>query len=104
MGWNISHGTDRNSEYRRSYTQISNLGQHLAHVLSAADWRSIQYLFNRRSGDPFTVAAAEADRIAALLYQAANHRLMPADWAEDVQLLADAADRAAAAGESWTWR
>ncbi|MER0450155.1 hypothetical protein ABR738_37395 [Streptomyces sp. Edi4] len=104
MGWNISHGSNAQGEVRRSYTTVHNLGQQLAHVLSAGDWRQIAHLFNRRSGDPFTIPPAEAGRIATVLERAAEHRLMPPDWAEDIQLLAEAADRAAEAEEPWRWR
>lgn len=104
MGWNVSHGTDQDGEFRRSYTSMSNLAQQLAHVLSASDWRSIAYLFNCPSGDPFTVDPAEAGRIARVLRTAAVHRLMPGDWGATTDELADAAGRAAAAGEPWTWR
>ena len=104
MGWNVSHGTNANGEFRRSYTSMSNLAQQLAHVLSTSDWRSIAYLFNRPSGDPFTVAPAEASRVADVLRTAAVHRLMPGDWGATADELADAADRAAYAGEPWTWR
>lgn len=104
MGWNISHGTNASGEFRRSYTSMSNLAQQLAHVLSAADWRSIAYLFNRPDGDPFTVAPAEAGRVARVLCRAADHRLMPGDWVTTVEELADTAIRAATANEPWTWR
>ena len=104
MGWNISHGANANSEFRRSYTSMSNLAQHLAHVLTASDWQSIVYLFNRRDSDPFTVAPAEARRVAQVLRRAAAHRLMPGDWGATADELADTADRAASADQPWTWR
>lgn len=101
--WNISHGTNQYGKERRSCTTIGNLAQHLAHVLPAADWRSIAYLFNRRTGQPFTVPEAEADRISQVLYRAAAHSLMPADWAAETNCVADAAARAARAGDPWAW-
>ncbi|MFF4574857.1 hypothetical protein [Streptomyces sp. NPDC001410] len=104
MGWNVSHDTNQHGEFRRSYTSMSNLAQQLAHVLTASDWRSIAYLFNRPSGDPFTVDPAEAGRVAQVLHTAATHQLMPGDWGATANELADAADRAAAAGQPWEWR
>src|SRR3954465_7120478 len=103
MGWNVSHGTDRNGEFRRSYTTMGNLAQQLPPVLSARDWSSIAYLFNHRDANPFTVPAAEAGRVATVLHRAADHRLMPADWGQDARLLAAAAARAARAREPWHW-
>lgn len=104
MGWNISHGTDQYGQMRRSYTSMLNLGKQIAHVLPGRDWRKVKHLFDRRSGDPFTVPAAEAGRIAEILRKAANHQRMPADWASDTTILADAASNAATTGQNWEWR
>ena len=104
MGWNISHGTDQNGQMRRSYTSMGELGEQIAHALSWRDWRKIRHLFNPRSGDPFTIPAAEAGNIATVLRKAASHPRMPADWASDTNLLADTAHRAATAGQAWEWR
>lgn len=103
MGWNISHGTNQYNEERRSSATIGNLARQLAHVLPAADWRSIAYLFKPRSGDPFTVPAAEAGRIADVLRRAGSTPRMPADWAGEARVIAAAADRAARSGDPWTW-
>lgn len=103
MGWNISHGTDQHGEIRRSYTSVSNLGQQVAHVLPASDWRNISHLFGRRSSEPFTVPASEAGRVAKVLRKAAKHRLMPRDWAREAVAFADAADEAACRGAEWKW-
>ncbi|MGW2920399.1 DUF7739 domain-containing protein [Streptomyces angustmyceticus] len=104
MGWTISHGTEANGLISPSYRSISVLGQHLAYVLPARDWRSMAPAFGNRSGDPFTVPAAKAAHIAGLLRVAAGHRLMPHDRAQLARQLADAADRAAKARQPWEWR
>ena len=104
MGWNISHGPAPYGQMSRSYTQMSNLGEQIANVLSWRDWRKVKHLFNRRSGDPFTVSAKEAGQIAPILRKAASHPRMPADWASDTNLLADTAHRAATTGQNWEWR
>lgn len=105
MGWDISHGTDRNGEIQRSHTTISNLAQAVADVLPGRDWRILAPVLNYRSGDAFfSVPAAEAGRIAGLLRKAASHRRMPRDWGDLARELADAADRAANARQSWEWR
>ncbi|SHL75228.1 hypothetical protein [Streptomyces yunnanensis] len=100
MGWTISHGVQNT----RSATTIHNLAQHLAHVLSASDWRAIEPVFGYRSGDPFQVPHADARRLAAVLRRAANHRKMPADWGALARELADSAERAASARQPWKWR
>lgn len=104
MGWNISHGANQNGEVRRSYTTMDNLGQQLAHVLSARDWRTLKPLFRRRSGDPFTVSPRDAGRMARVLRTAARNRLLPTDWSLTAIELADAADSAASARQPWEWR
>lgn len=45
MGWTISNGSG--TQILRSYTYVSQLGEHLAHVLSARDWRVLAPLFAR---------------------------------------------------------
>ncbi|WP_329330754.1 hypothetical protein OIU81_02920 [Streptomyces sp. NBC_01454] len=104
MGWTISHGTHNNGQISPSYRSISVLGQHLAYVLPASDWRAIEPVFGDRSGGPFRVPHNEARRIAAVLRRAASHRKMPADWGDLAREFADAAQNAANARQSWEWR
>lgn len=103
MGWNISHRPDTD-DMRRSYTSIHNLGQQVAHVLPACDWRRVRALFDWRSGDPFTVSARDAGDMARILAAAASHPKMPRDWAQDARQLADSAQNAANTRNAWTWR
>lgn len=103
MGWNISHHRD-SDDMRRSYTSIDNLGQQIAHVLPGRDWRRIRAIFDRRSGDPFTVTARDAGDMARILAAAASHPKMPRDWAQDARQLADSARKAADTRSAWTWR
>lgn len=103
MGWNISHDPHSN-DMCRSYTSIHSLGQQLAHVLPARDWRRIRNLFNRGSGDPFTVKPKEAGDMSRILAAAAQHPKMPADWAREANLLACSAGIAANTRNAWTWR
>ena len=104
MGWNISHGTDSNGEVRRSYTTMTNLGQQLAHVLSARDWRTIAPLFARREEARFTVSHRDAGRMARVFRTAARNRLLPTDWSLTAIELADSAESAAKARQPWEWR
>ncbi|MFE4857349.1 hypothetical protein [Streptomyces sp. NPDC056670] len=99
MGFNVSHGT----KGPQSATTISNLGQQLAHVLSAREWREIADLFDARFADIASIPPREAGRIGELLHKAARHRLMGAEWASLAVELGDAAQRAARAGQNWEW-
>jgi hypothetical protein len=99
MGICISHSTGQS----RSALTISNLGEQLAHVLPARDWRQISHLFGGRFADVASIPPRQAGQIAAILRQAARHRLMPTDWADLATVFADAAARAAEARQSWTW-
>lgn len=101
MSWTISHlpsGQDQ-----RPGGAIANLAQQLAHVLTARQWRELEAVFARRSGDPFAIPPQQAGRIAAILDQAAAHRLMGADWAGLALTLAAAARRASSSGQAWRW-
>lgn len=99
MGICISHSTGQT----RSALTISNLGQQLAHVLPGSDWRQIIHLFGGRFADVAEIPPRQAGQIAGILRKAADHRLMPADWADLATIFADAAKRAALAGQPWTW-
>ena len=98
MGISISHGVRYTSA-----TTITELGQHLAHVLKASEWREIDDLFGKRYDDITHMPPAEAGRIGDLLHKAAAHRLMPADWRSLAIEIGDAAKRAARAGQTWEW-
>jgi hypothetical protein len=99
MGICISHGDGKT----RSALTISNLGEQLAHVLPARDWRRIAHLFGGGFADIAEIPHREAGKIAAILHQAAQHRLMPTDWATLARIFADAAQRASRARQTWTW-
>ncbi|WP_275558523.1 hypothetical protein [Streptomyces sp. 5-6(2022)] len=104
MGWTISHADNHGGVMRPSYTSISELGPHLAHVLSSRDWRTIAWLFDRRTEAWITIGHRDAGRMAKVLKTAASHRLMPPGWAAIAAKLAAAAGRAAATRQSWEWR
>lgn len=103
MGWNISPRPG-GGDLRRSYTSVHNLGQQLAHVLPARQWRVIAGLFNRGSGDPFTIRPKDAGVIAAVFRAAADHPKMPADWGNEAMQFALSARQAANSRQSWEWR
>lgn len=98
MGWN-------NGGAYRSATAMVELGTHIAHTVSASEWRTIQPLFQQaNSGQgPFDIPAVDAARYAQVFRAAAGHRLMPAFWATSARELADVADRHANTGQPWSW-
>jgi hypothetical protein len=96
----ISHTPDGDT---RSALTLTNLGKHLAHVLTAAEWAELVHLFGPALNPPHALTPTTARRIGNLLHQAAGHRLMPHDWGTLAQTLGDAAERAARTGEQWTW-
>ncbi|MGW3196311.1 DUF7739 domain-containing protein [Streptomyces sp. NPDC001118] len=98
MPISISHGAPYTSA-----TTISQLGQHLAHVLKASEWREIDDLFGKRYDDITHMPPDEAERVGDLLHKAATHRLMPADQRSLAIEIGDAAHRAARAGQTWKW-
>ncbi|MFE7268525.1 hypothetical protein ACFU9B_42250 [Streptomyces sp. NPDC057592] len=103
MGWTISHGTPTSAPTTRSYTWIGTVAENLAHALTARDWALLRPVFHRGSGDPFSISPDGARTTSGLLRRAAGSGLMTPDTAKDALLLADAADRAAAAGRPWQW-
>ncbi|MER6350631.1 hypothetical protein ABT186_01945 [Streptomyces sp. NPDC001634] len=99
MGISISHG----AKGPKSALTISNLGQQLAHVLTASEWREINDLFGGGFADIARIPPTEAERIGDLLHKAARHRLMPTNWADLATDIGDAAHRAATARQNWKW-
>lgn len=99
MGIVISHADGAS----RSALTVSNLGQHLAHAAPARDWRQIRHLFDGQFSDIAHIPPREAGQIAGILRTASNNSRMPDDWAGLARLFADAADKAARAGEPWKW-
>jgi hypothetical protein len=81
------------------------LGQHIAHIVPAADWRTIQPLFhNANRGDgPFDIAVRDAARMAQIFRTAAASPRMPAFWAVSARELAVVAERHASNGQPWSW-
>lgn len=100
MSWTM---TDPHSQVGASYGAVATLGDQLADVLTARQWRKLRPVFGSRSGDPFDVPPSLAGEVAKLLHAAAaSGRMSPA-----VALLAlglsESAGRAASAGRPWRW-
>lgn len=103
MGINVSHGSNPWGEERRSALTIENLGHQLAHVLPARDWNQVRHLFDGHFCGELAIDPATAGRIADILRAAAEHHLMPREWAREADKFANAARRASRAGETWNW-
>lgn len=104
MAWSISHGGSANSTL--SGTQISNLGDKLKRAANPNpwDWSTLAPLFAPRSGDPFKIEPAEAERIGNALHRTADSlRFWDRGWAAMARQIADSALRASRAFEPWRW-
>ncbi|MFB7244625.1 hypothetical protein ACFCYX_19455 [Streptomyces populi] len=99
MGISISHGVQNT----RSATTIANLGKHLAHALTAREWRQVSPLFDGHVRTPVTVLPADADLIGSILHAAARQPSMDPEWGRLATELGDAAQRAGRAGQIWKW-
>jgi hypothetical protein len=98
MGWN-------NGGAYRSASAMHELGTHMAHVLPATQWRTVQPLFHQAqwAGGPFSISPTDTARMAEAFRAAAAHRLMPKFWATSATELAAVAAKHAAAGQPWRW-
>jgi hypothetical protein len=81
------------------------LGQHMAHVLPARQWRSVRGLLDlaQRADGPFSFSPAETYRLAEAFRAAAAHPKMPACWAQSASELAEIAGQHRDAGKPWRW-
>lgn len=99
MGISISHGAPG----PKSATTIGNLGQHLAHTLTASEWREIAHLFDGHLRAPIYTPPVQAGHVGGLLHKAAASRAMSPEWGQLATLLGNSAQRAARAGQNWEW-
>ncbi|MFF4574858.1 hypothetical protein [Streptomyces sp. NPDC001410] len=100
----ISHGSDLYGEERRSVQQIAALVKQLSQLLPATDWAHIRDPFDAAlRGEKAEVEPGHARQIAIVLRRAAADWLMPTRFEREALLFAEAADRAAGAGEPWEW-
>jgi hypothetical protein len=110
MTWTISHGPARPGQpfdgYRsRSYGQMGAWLDAVHATLSPADVAALSPLLTelgRRSADPFSIRPSAAAGLVPVLLRSVKQ--MPSDQRELTAALADAAQRAVDAGESWRWR
>lgn len=100
MAWTM---TDPHGQVGASYGAVAALGEQLADVLTARQWRTLRPVFGSRSGDPFDVSPSQAREVASLLTTAAHSGRLRADSALLALGLAESANRSASAGHPWSW-
>lgn len=98
MGWTWDHAVGHGM---RSYNAHHNLGQHLGQITPRTDWQTISPLFNRGDGEPFTVTARDAGRMATTFASLAP--LTDPTWQQPVRELAASARSAARNNSTWNW-
>jgi hypothetical protein len=98
-----SHGADFFGEDRHPLKALVSLAGYAEGCLSR-DERGPVVLLLSNPGEGGTMSASQAAEVAKLLLKLARHRFVRAKESAVARALADAAERAAAAGEPWEWR
>ncbi|MFC8223937.1 hypothetical protein ACFUTY_37935 [Streptomyces sp. NPDC057362] len=98
-----SHGADFFGEDRHPLKSLTSLAGYAEGCLSR-DERGPVVLLLASPGEGGTMTASQAAEVGALLLKLARHRFVRAKEAAVARALADAAVRAADAGEPWEWR
>ncbi|MFD6891934.1 hypothetical protein [Streptomyces sp. NPDC059957] len=104
-----SHGADFFGEDRHLTTVLNSLADYARGCLPADEREPLVKLLAAQQltevGAEHTIPAADAGRYAGQLRRIARHHFLRSKkLAEAAMLLANSAGRAAADGESWTWR
>ena len=99
----VSHGADFFGEDHHLLKVLTSLAGYAEGVLPAADRTQLVTLL-QSAGTPQTVPAAQAARLAPQFLAIARHGFVRSKTcAQTARMLADAATRAAADNEPWTW-
>jgi len=110
MGWQFSHGPARPGHpfdgfHSRTYTQVSEWVDAVTGSLPAPDVAALAPLLDRLDdvspADPFDLHPVTAAQLVPVLRRSVAR--MPRRQRELTAALADAAQRAAAAGQPWHW-
>ncbi|MFI9429127.1 hypothetical protein ACIG54_37035 [Streptomyces achromogenes] len=99
----VSHGADFFGEDRHPLKVLAALAGYAEGCLPSAERGPLVDLL-RDPGVGGTIPAAKVPDVAQLLLRLARHRFVKASAAAHARALADAAGRAAAAGDQWVWR
>jgi hypothetical protein len=98
-----SHGADFFGEDRHPLKALASLAGYAEGCLPSAE-RGPLVLLLRSPGDGGSMSPSQAAEVGQLLLRLARHRFVKASAAAHARALADAAGRAAADGDRWTWR
>lgn len=99
--WAISHGPADNALIR-TREAIDSLRPALAYVCTAGEWRRLTHVIGPAC-DATAVTPDQARLAAAALRRFASSERTPALYAELARELADCAERAHHAGQTWSW-
>ncbi|MGW1306511.1 DUF7739 domain-containing protein [Streptomyces sp. NPDC002514] len=100
----VSHGADFFGEDRYSRKDLASLAPYVSNATSWADHSTVApLLVLLEAPTARTIPAPEAARYAEQLLKASRTRHMKPKWSALARALADAAARAAADGQPWTW-
>ncbi|MFH8620138.1 hypothetical protein ACH4E8_34360 [Streptomyces sp. NPDC017979] len=101
-----SHGGDFYGEDRHPARVLLSVAEY-AYLLHHDERELVVQLLREAAGSPAgttrSIPTAQVATLAPPLRRLARNRMKPAD-ARTAALLADAAERAAADGDAWTWR
>lgn len=104
----LSHGLDFYGELAHSTERLADLATALGRLpLSDSerdDIADVQEVLRHDMRQPLQIAPEQAAQIAVVLRRAAANRFLKPNPTAEADLLAQCAQRAADAGEPWTWR
>lgn len=98
----VSHGADFFGQDRHEIPAVTGLAAYAEVVLPATERRELVELLEH-AADGQTIEPARAVVLADQLLRISRHKGMGAKPSRLARLLADAAARAAADGQRWTW-
>lgn len=98
----VSHGADFFGQDRHEIPAVTGLAAYAEVALPATERRELVQLLEH-AADGQTIEPATATLLAEQLVRVSRHKGMAAKASRLARLLADAAARAAADGEAWTW-
>ncbi|MFE5482390.1 hypothetical protein [Streptomyces sp. NPDC056527] len=98
-----SHGADFFGQDRHPLTFITGLADYVTGVVPYNQRRQLVELLEHAAAEGAQFTPAQAEAISEALMKVARHRFTKPKIAAAARLLAEAAGRAAADGEAWTW-
>jgi hypothetical protein len=98
-----SHGSDFFGEDRYPLRQLQDIADYVRGTIPAASAGPLVQLLAKAGAEPQSVAPEQAAEFAGQLLATIRNRFMKPKLTVPIQLLADAAARAADAGDLWTW-